>query len=251
MTPDRLRPLLPWALLALLVAGSVYGYTEIRASEEAAKERARNATERADRMAARNDSLDAAYQELARQYSRFAAQATARRDSLRSAVRALRREAEDEGASAQARTDSLQATLESIVVVAAEPEAKSYARYALTQLDSIRADHRAQVRALEEALATKDSINVSLREQLARAEEKARRCREGWEQCRLSLDSTKTALEKWRSVADPGFFESLAKCLPETAVKGGVVAGAYLVEPKAGIGAGALLALGLALGGPC
>lgn len=251
MAPNNLTPLIPWALLALLVAGSVYGYTEIKASEKAAKERARAATERAERMASRNDSLDAAYQQLARQYNQFAARATARRDSLRGAVRALRAEAEAERASAVARSDSLQATLESIIVVAAEPEAKSYARYALTQLDSIRADHRAQVRALEEALATKDSINASLRTQLAEAEKKARRCREGWKQCRTSLDSTQAALEQWREIADPGFLESLATCLPEMAAKGGVVAGAYLLEPKAGIGAGALLALDLALGGAC
>lgn len=242
---------LPWALLALIVAGSIYGYTEIRASEEAAKERAARATDRADSLAARNDSLDAAYEELARRYSRFASRAETRRDSLRAAVLALRAEAESEGASAAARTDSLQATLESIIVVAVDPEVESYARYALTQLDSIRADHQAQVQALNRALAAKDSVIRWTRAQLAKAEAIAGECRTGWRQCRVALDTTRAALGRWREIADPGWLEQLAKCLPETGGKLAVVGGAYLANPKAGLGAAALFGVDITLGGPC
>lgn len=240
-----------WALLVVFVAGAVWGYTEIRASEEAAKERARAATRTAVHLSEQNDSLDAAYEELARRYSRYAADAAARRDSLQGAVRALRAEAESRGKSAAARTDSLEATLNSIVVVTAEPEVEAYARYALTQLDSIRADHRARVRALESALEAQDSVAASLRAQLARAERKARRCREGWGQCRVALDSTREALGQWREIADPGWLESLATCLPETGGKLAVVGGATLLDERAGAGAGVLFALDMALGGPC
>lgn len=242
---------LPWALLVLIVAGSVYGYTEIRASEEAAKERAARATDRADSLQATNDSLRAAFVKQMREYGAYSARVEGRTDSLRAAVRALRDEADRQGKSATARTDSLQATLESIIVVAENPAADEYARYALTQLDSIRADHRAQVEALESALAAKDSVIRWTRSQLDSAETLLSNCRAGWGQCRVTLDTTRAALGQWREIADPGWLEQLGKCLPETGAKLAVVGGAALADERAGLGAVALFALDMALGGPC
>lgn len=242
---------LPWAVVALVLAGSVYGYTEIRASEAAAKERAARATDRADHLSAENDSLREGFEDAIRRYSAYAVRAEAHRDSLRAAVRALRAEAESEGASAVARSDSLQATLNSILVVAAEPEAKAYARYGLTQLDSIRADHRAQVGALNRALAAKDSVITWTRTQLDSAEALLSDCRAGWGQCRVALDTTRVALERWRDIADPGWLEQLTECLPALGGKLALVGGASLLDERAGAGAGALFALDLALGGPC
>lgn len=242
---------LPWAVLALVVAGSVYGYTEIRASERAAKERASRATDRADSLSAVGDSLHAAHERLARQYSEYASESEARRDSLAARVASLTSEAGDAGERAAARTERLQGTLDSLLVDAPSPLVRQYARRALVQLDSVRTSHRRQITMLREAIAVGDSINASLRRQLAKAEAAADRCGEGWRQCRVALDSTRIAVERWQDIADPGWLEQLAKCLPETGAKLAAVGGATLVDERAGAGAGALLMLDMALGGPC
>lgn len=242
---------LPWAVLLAVVAGSVYGYTEIRASEAAAKERASRATERADSLSATNDSLREGFEEAIREYSAYSARAEREKGRLAERVDALTEEADRQGKRAAARSDSLQATLESIIVVAENPAVEEYARYGITQLDSIRADHRAQLEALESALAAKDSVLRWTRSQLDSAEALLSDCRAGWGQCRVALDTTRQALQKWKDIADPSWLESLAKCLPETGAKLAVVGGATLVSEKAGAGAGALLALDMALGGPC
>lgn len=242
---------LPWAVLAVIVAGSVYGYTEIRASERAAQERARQATQVADRERAENDSLHAAHERLARQYSEYAAESEARRDSLAARVASLTSGADEKGERAVARTERLEATLDSLIGASQRPVILSYAERARLQLDSVRASHEQQTTMLREAIAVGDSINASLRRQLAKAEAAADRCGEGWGQCRVALDSTRIAAERWQDIADPGWLEQLATCMPETAAKLAVVGGATLVDERAGAGAGALLTLDMALGGPC
>lgn len=242
---------LPWAVLALVVAGSVYGYTEIRASEAAAKERASRATDRADNLSATNDSLREGFERAVRTYSAYAARAEREKGRLAERVDALTSEAVRQGQRAAARTEALQGTLDSLLVDAPTPAVRQYARRALTQLDSVRTSHRRQVEALGSALAAKDSVIRWTRSQLDSAEALLSNCRAGWGQCRVALDSTRVAVERWRSVADPSWLEELAACLPETGAKLAAVGGAVLVDERAGAGAGALFMLDMALGGPC
>lgn len=242
---------LPWAVLALVVAGSVYGYTEIRASEAAAKERASRATDRADSLSATNDSLREGFEEAIREYSAYSARAEREKGRLAERVDALTSEAGRQGQRAAARTERLEATLDSLIGASERPVVRSYAERAGRQLDSVRTSHERQVASLRSALAAKDSVLRWTRTQLDSAEALLSDCRAGWGQCRTALDTTRIAVERWRDIADPGWLEQLAKCLPETGAKLAVVGGAYMVEPKAGAGAGTLFALDLALGGPC
>lgn len=242
---------LPWAVLLAVVAGSVYGYTEIRASEKAAKERATRATERADSLWATNERLREGFEQAIRRYSAYAARAEREKGRLAARVDALTEEAGRQGQRAAARTEHLEATLDSLIGASDRPVVRSYAERAGRQLDSVRTSHERQVASLRDALAAKDSVLRWTRSQLDSSEALLSDCRAGWGQCRVALDSTRIAVERWRDIADPGWLESLAKCLPETGGKLAVVGGSYLADPKAGVGAAALFGFDLVMGGPC
>lgn len=216
---------LPWAVLALILAGSVYAYTEVRSQRDAAL-----------RQAERKDSARMAWRDTAEAVrERMAGRLGLWRDSTRFY---------------RAQTDSLAA-----------------------EMDSLDRQFGHQMEAI---LATADTGDVTmprLRELQATHIEVVGRCKAALRSCRSEVrtvenrlqvyrdsilpvvdslsDANRRAVEAYREIADPGWLEQLATCMPETAAKLAVVGGATLVDERAGAGAGALLGLDMALGGPC